>query len=95
MFSDGPVTFTNASQRRKHFLHKPNRTEFQFDPDRVYGFDWFSPYINWNAFELQLGLNIKASRYLNGQPARFVVRNRDKSKIFFVIEFHLVDNVSR
>ena len=79
------------SQRRKHFLNEANRRAFTFEPySVVYGFDWFSPYVDWNTFELAMGLRINARRYLNGQPVRFRLRSRSEpTLVYFVIELSL------
>jgi hypothetical protein len=81
---------TSESKRRSHFLQKPNRKAFTFKPNLIYKFDWFSPYVNWNTFELSMGLKVKVEKYLNGQGVTFVGRTRDHSRVFFVIEFRLV-----
>jgi hypothetical protein len=79
-----------SSERRKYFLDAGRRKNFLFNTDTVYGFDWFSPFIDWNRFEIHMGLHLDASKYLNGQPVRFFARTRDSSRIFFCVEFHFL-----
>ncbi|KAF9109064.1 hypothetical protein BGX27_008047, partial [Mortierella sp. AM989] len=59
---------TNTTQRRKHFQTEKARKEFVFNPSLVYGFEFFSPHIDFNTFDIRLGLSMNIRKYLKGQP---------------------------
>lgn len=86
---EDPLTGAPIS-RRKFYLNVQERSKALFRPDMIYSFDWFSPFVDWNTFDLQMGLKLNALRYLNGQPVRFSLRTRDSSHIFFTLEFKLI-----
>ncbi|KAI8827073.1 uncharacterized protein EV422DRAFT_593869, partial [Fimicolochytrium jonesii] len=73
---------------QKHFLPLPARQNFTFHPTKTYTFDFYNRYFDPSTSEICLpGFSIDASRYLNGQPLRFVARSRCGTATFFVIEF--------
>ena len=83
--------FSHSAYRRKHFLSESNRKAYTFMPGQRYRMDWFSPYIDWNTFEVAIGMRLKAAKYLDGQPVRFTIRDRTKRVVICVVEFALVD----
>lgn len=85
----GPNSSMPYKTRRKYFLNQANRQKFQFTPDKQYGFDFYSPYMDFNNFQLKLGISVKVDKYLNGRPIRYVCRSLDARITYFVITFSL------
>ncbi|KAF9191442.1 hypothetical protein BGZ49_003547, partial [Haplosporangium sp. Z 27] len=82
---------TNTTQRRKHFQTEKARREFIFKPDHVYGFEFFSPHIDFNTFDIRLGLSMNIRKYLKGQPVRYTCRSLSGDAVFWVVQFDLID----
>ncbi|EON62656.1 hypothetical protein W97_01880 [Coniosporium apollinis CBS 100218] len=81
----------DAAARKKHFLQEPKRKEFQFEEGRAYLCDFFNPYLDFNEFALKLpGFTLPIVRYWDGQPLRYVLKNRATNTPLFVIVFTLV-----
>ncbi|KAI1321633.1 hypothetical protein EDD11_003113 [Mortierella claussenii] len=80
-----------TSQRRKYFQTEQARRQFVFKPDLVHGFEFFSPHMNFNKFEINMGLRMDIRRYLAGQPVRYTCRTLDGSTVFWAVQFELVD----
>ncbi|KAF9971970.1 hypothetical protein BGZ65_010095 [Modicella reniformis] len=89
-FFTGKSSMTTA-QRRKHFQSEQHRKDFSFNTDLVYGFEFFSPHMDFNTFDIRLGLSLNVRKYLNGQPVRYTCRTLDGSTVFWAVEFELVD----
>ncbi|KAG0002641.1 hypothetical protein BGZ80_002730 [Entomortierella chlamydospora] len=83
--------FTNTTQRRKYFQTEQARREFVFKPYLVYGFEFFSPHIDFNTFDIHLGLSMNIRKYLRGQPVRYTCRTLSGDKVFWAVQFELVD----
>jgi len=88
--ADGP-------QRQKFFLTKANLERFTFEKGREYSCDFFNPYLDFNDFALRLpgyglipGITIPIISYWDGQPLRYVLKNRATDEPLFVIIFTLV-----
>jgi len=61
---DGP-------KRMKFFLDEGKRKEWTFDKGRVYGCDFFNPYLDFNELALKLpGFTLGIMKYWDGQPLR-------------------------
>lgn len=86
------IHLESALKRRNAYNHLLERQKYSFNTETIYGFDWYSPYVDWNVMELRLVVRLKAQKYLNKQPVRFYARTKDSSRIFYVVEFDLIDN---
>ncbi|KAG0337878.1 hypothetical protein BG004_007455 [Podila humilis] len=78
-------------QRRKHFQTEENRKEFKYQTDLVYGYEFFSPHMDFNTFDIRMGLSMNVRKYLAGQPVRYVCRTLDGKTVFWAVQFELVD----
>ncbi|KAI9143834.1 hypothetical protein BKA69DRAFT_1173365 [Paraphysoderma sedebokerense] len=75
------------ASRKKHFSKPENRSSYTFTTDNLYTFDYFDHRIDFNTLDVDMGMcKINARRHLNDQPLRFVLRSKDKSTTFFVVE---------
>ncbi|KAF9572293.1 hypothetical protein EC968_010084 [Mortierella alpina] len=81
----------STSQRRKHFQTEQNRKDFVYKTDLVHGFDFFSPHMDFNTFDIRMGLSMNIRKYLAGQPVRYVCRTLEGDTIFWAVQFELVD----
>ena len=85
--ADKSPTATSASARRRHYLDVQKRKDFTFQPDTLYSFDFFSPYVDVNKMQVKLGIKIDLRYYLNDQPITYYARMRDDpEKVLFRIE---------
>ncbi|TPX72720.1 hypothetical protein SpCBS45565_g00384 [Spizellomyces sp. 'palustris'] len=83
---------TAYEKRKKHFAEAKARKEAAFLPELVYCMDYYDAYFEFNTISLKLpGFSVNAFKYWDGQPVRFVCRSRDKSAVFFVVQFELLD----
>ncbi|KAG0041284.1 hypothetical protein BGZ83_002047 [Gryganskiella cystojenkinii] len=80
-----------TSQRRKHFQNEQNRKDFKFRTDLVHGFEFFSPHMDFNTFDIRLGLSMNVRKYLGGQPVRYICRTLDGETVFWAVQFELVE----
>ena len=80
-----------TAQRRKHFQSEENRKDFTFKTDVVHGFEFFSPHMDFNTFDIRLGLSMNVRKYLAGQPVRYICRTLDGETVFWAVQFELVD----
>lgn len=87
--SEGP-------QRQKFFLNKSHLENFKFEKGREYSCDFFNPYLDFNDFALRLpgygmipGITIPIISYWDGQPLRYVLKNRATNEPLFVVIFTL------
>ncbi|KAI9592412.1 hypothetical protein BDF19DRAFT_388386 [Syncephalis fuscata] len=87
--SADPKASMPYKKRRKYFLNQANRQSFMFMPDKQYGFDFYSPHMDFNTFQLKLGVSVKVDKYLGGRPIRYVCRSLDGKITYFVITFNL------
>ncbi|WBW75500.1 DUF1769 family protein [Schizosaccharomyces osmophilus] len=88
----------SVKDRRKYFSSsEDNRTNFFYDKDVVYCMSFFSPHMDFNRFNLNIGpIKLNVYRHLNAdghQPIRYMMREtEDEKSIMFVIEFDLVED---
>ncbi|KAG0237430.1 hypothetical protein BGW42_001006 [Actinomortierella wolfii] len=82
----------STAQRRKYFQSEDNRDAFVFKPEYVHGFEFFSPHMDFNTFDIRLGLSMNIRKYLNDQPVRYTCRTLDGSTVFWAVQFELVDD---
>ncbi|KAI8999443.1 hypothetical protein BC832DRAFT_534197 [Gaertneriomyces semiglobifer] len=88
-------SLTSYEKRKKYFADAKARKEVSIVPDRVYCMDYYDAYFDFNAMAIKLpGFSVNAFKYWDGQPLRFVCRNRDKSVVFFVVQFELLSRNS-
>ncbi|KAJ3196709.1 hypothetical protein HK101_008048 [Irineochytrium annulatum] len=84
-----PFAPDGINERRKYFNKKSNRVHAKFSPDQVYNLEIFAPFIDFNTFDLTLGINVNLLRYLTGQPIRLMCKSHSKNVPFFIVEFFL------
>jgi len=76
--------------RKKHFLVEENRKQWDWEEGQSYGCDFFNPYLDFNAFALRLpGFTLPVMKYWDGQPLRYVLKNRATDQTMFVVLFTL------
>ncbi|TPX39212.1 hypothetical protein SeMB42_g06406 [Synchytrium endobioticum] len=92
---DSPFGPTNVSDRRKHFQKASHRKVICFKPDLVYNFEIFAPFMDFNTYDLSLGINVNVLKYANYQPIRLFTKSASRNIPFFVIEFDLIDTKGR
>jgi len=78
-------------QRRKYFQTEDARKQFTFKPELVHGFEFFSPHMDFNTFDIRMGLSMNIRKYLLDQPVRYTCRTLDGSTVFWAVQFELVD----
>jgi len=88
---------TDVAGRRKYFLTADHLKRFTFEKDREYSMDFFNPYLDFNDFALRLpgfgvipGITIPILSYWDGQPLRYVLKNRATDEPLFVVVFTLL-----
>ncbi|KAK5136228.1 hypothetical protein LTR08_003835 [Meristemomyces frigidus] len=94
----------DAAARKKFFLTEKNLRDFTFEAGREYSNDFFNPYLDFNEFALRLpgfsvipGITMPIISYWDGQPLRYVMKDRSTGEPFFVVCFTLVpkDDVAK
>ncbi|KAK0114359.1 hypothetical protein ONS95_013851 [Cadophora gregata] len=76
--------------RKKHFLVEENRKEWEWEEGRVYGCDFYNPYLDFNDFALRLpGFTLPIMNYWDGQGLRYTLKNRATDTVLFVVLFTL------
>jgi hypothetical protein len=90
LVSDPPFEETDIAERRKYFNVKDHREAMKFSPENVYNLEIFAPFMDFNKFDLSLGLNINVLRYILHQPIRLICKSGSTNIPFFVIEFDLI-----
>jgi len=76
--------------RKKHFLNQENRKEWEWEAGKIYGCDFFNPYLDFNDFALRLpGFTLPIMKYWDGQGLRYVLKNRKTDTVLFVVLFTL------
>lgn len=81
----------STSHRRSHFQSEEARRQFVFKPDLVHGFEFFSPYMNFNTGDVKLVLSLNVRKYLNDQPVRYTCRTLDGNTVFWAVQFEFVE----
>ncbi|KAG0037463.1 hypothetical protein BGZ82_002462 [Podila clonocystis] len=88
--STASVTMDTAA-RRYYFSKVANLEKHTYEPDHVYGFDFFNPYLDFASFTLKVpGFSVDITRYWDGQPLTYIVKSKDNSAVFLVVQFELV-----
>ncbi|KFY33577.1 hypothetical protein V494_07496 [Pseudogymnoascus sp. VKM F-4513 (FW-928)] len=79
-----------AAARKKHFLVEGNRKGFEFEAGRPVFVDFGNPYLDFNKFALKLpGFHLPIMSYWDGQPLRYVLKNRVTGVVYLVVVFSL------
>jgi len=105
ILEDNTFVFLNKSvdvqKRRKHFSESggKHRKAFTYDPDVVYATSFFSPFMDFNTFDLAIGpVKINVAKVFGDMPVRYTLRstrldqhNKIEEEIFVTISFELVD----
>lgn len=96
----------NVQKRRKHFSESngKHRKAFTYDPDVVYATSFFSPFMDFNTFDLAIGpVKINVAKVFGDMPVRYTLRStridrnhvgddvKPEEEIFVTISFELVD----
>jgi len=82
-----------SAARQKHFLAEQHRKDFTFEAGREYQCDFFNPYLDFNEFALKIGYGMPAMSIIghwDGQPLRYVLKNRETNKELFVVVISLL-----
>ncbi|KAJ3404071.1 hypothetical protein HDV05_007365 [Chytridiales sp. JEL 0842] len=87
---DLPFPNDGISERRRYFNNKGHREKMVFKPDYVYNLEIFAPFMDFNTFDLTLGINVNCLRYINHQPIRLICKSLSKNIPFYIIEFDLL-----
>lgn len=107
ILEDNTFVFLNKSvdvqKRRKHFSEGggKHRKAFTYDPDVVYATSFFSPFMDFNTFDLSIGpVKINVAKVFGDMPVRYTLRStridarnstEEEEEIFVTISFELVD----
>ncbi|KAK6502870.1 hypothetical protein TWF481_007910 [Arthrobotrys musiformis] len=76
--------------RMKFFIQEENRKKFTFEKGEKYWLDFYNPYLDFNEFALNLpGVSIHILQYWDGQPLRYVLKNRVDQTVYLVVQFTL------
>ncbi|KAI8622407.1 hypothetical protein BC830DRAFT_1057231 [Chytriomyces sp. MP71] len=86
-----PFGKANAELRRKHFQRKRNREAVKMSPDFVYAMESYTPHIDFNSFDVNMGLSINMMKYTDNQPHTVVFKSVSKNQALFAFECRLVD----
>ncbi|KAL2061345.1 hypothetical protein VTL71DRAFT_7618 [Oculimacula yallundae] len=80
----------SEAARKKHFLVEEKRKEWEWEEGRVYGCDFYNPYLDFNDFALRLpGFTLPIMNYWDGQGLRYTLKNRATDTVLFVVLFTL------
>lgn len=81
-----------AAGRRKFFLEDAKKKEVSFQRGYTYGFDFFGPWLDFNTFTVKLpGFTLNLLRYWDGQPVRYVLKNKVSGEVYAVILLEFVE----
>jgi hypothetical protein len=85
-----------AHEYRQRFMgNRAHRQEITIKPDQIITADFVNAYINFNDLTLHIpfsgGLKFDLKKYWDGQPVRYICKDRKNDRVFFVIQFDIVD----
>ncbi|KAK5725161.1 hypothetical protein LTR17_013197 [Elasticomyces elasticus] len=87
----------DMAARKKYFLTEQHLKDVTIEAGREYSNDFFNPYLDFNDFALRLpgfsvipGITIPIISYWDGQPLRYVMKNRKIDEPLMVLVFSLV-----
>ncbi|KAK6361797.1 hypothetical protein TWF730_005512 [Orbilia blumenaviensis] len=80
----------DSATRMKLFVQQEKRRKFVFEQGEKYWTDFYNPYLDFNDFALNLpGISIHILQYWDGQPLRYVLKNRVDQTVYLVVQFAL------
>lgn len=81
--------------RKRYFGNKAHRHAVHITPDQIITADFFNGFIDFNDLTLHIpfsgGLKFDLKKYWDGQPVRYICKDKSTDKVFFVIQFDIVD----
>lgn len=85
-----------AHEYRQRFLgNKSHRQHIKVEADQLITADFFNGFIDFNDLTLHIpfsgGLKFDLKKYWDGQPVRYICKDKKEGKVFFVIQFDIVD----
>ncbi|PWW78514.1 hypothetical protein C7212DRAFT_351262 [Tuber magnatum] len=81
-----------AKARKKHFLREVKRKEWVFEAGESYRMEFSGPWLDFREFRVVLpGFRVDILKYWDGQPLRFLLRNKESGEVYLVVEFELVE----
>ena len=85
-----------AHEYRQRFLgNKSHRQHITVGPEQIVTADFFNAFIDFNDLTLHIpfsgGLKFDLKKYWDGQPVRYICKDRKNDKVFFIIQFDIVD----
>ncbi|KAJ3107176.1 hypothetical protein HK100_003618 [Physocladia obscura] len=86
-----PFESNDAEPRRKYFMKKSHREGVTLSPEYVYTMESYSPWVDFNTFDVSMGITVNMHKYTNGQPHLVVFKDTKQDNILLVVEFRLVD----
>jgi Protein of unknown function (DUF1769) len=82
---------TSHEKRKKVFSNLAKRKSVSIRPNLVYCMDFYDAYFDFSTCSVKLpGFSLNAFKYWDGQPVRYSATTRDRSAVFFVVQFELV-----
>ncbi|KAJ3232517.1 hypothetical protein HDU81_002887 [Chytriomyces hyalinus] len=86
-----PFAKDACEPRRKHFQKKANREAVTLTTDKVYSFEVYSPFVDFNTFDLMMGMTFNMLKYTHNQPHTIIFKSGSKDVPLAIVEFRLVD----
>ncbi|CBQ68626.1 conserved hypothetical protein [Sporisorium reilianum SRZ2] len=85
-----------AHEYRQRFLgNRAHRQQITIDQSHIITADFFNGFLDFNDLTLHIpfsgGLKFDLKKYWDGQPVRYICKDRKNDKVFFVIQFDIVD----
>ncbi|TKY89657.1 hypothetical protein EX895_001442 [Sporisorium graminicola] len=85
-----------AHEYRQRFLgNRAHRKEIIVDKDQIVTADFFNGFLDFNDLTLHIpfsgGLKFDLKKYWDGQPVRYICKDRKNDNVFFIIQFDIVD----
>ncbi|PWY96925.1 DUF1769-domain-containing protein [Testicularia cyperi] len=92
----GPQGIPKANEYRLRFFSNPShRQAVSFNKHHIVAADFFNGFIDFNDLSLHIpfaaGLKFDLKKYWDGQPVRYICKNRATDTTYFVIQFDIVD----
>ncbi|OAA73392.1 hypothetical protein ISF_00293 [Cordyceps fumosorosea ARSEF 2679] len=79
-----------GKERMKWALTGANKERFVFEYGKTYGLDFFNPYLDFANLALRLpGFQVSIASLWDGQPLRYVLRNKATGHVYLVVLFSL------
>lgn len=85
-----------AHEYRQRFLsNRQHRQAITVGPSNIVEADFYNGFIDFNDLTLHIpfsgGLKFDLKKYWDGQPVRYICKDRKNDKVFFIIQFDIVD----